>query len=56
MLDYDAKQRLKERFYPQARADALGALWQALDRHLPPTATEPTIADIEEGMSSDKRL
>ncbi len=36
MLDYGAQQRLKERFYPQARADALGALWQALDRHLPP--------------------
>jgi SAM-dependent methyltransferase len=36
MLDYSAQQRLKERFYPQARADALGALWQALDRHLPP--------------------
>jgi SAM-dependent methyltransferase len=37
MVDWDAQQRLKARFYPQARADAFGPLLRALDRHLAPS-------------------
>lgn len=34
MIDWSVQQRLKERFYPQARADALGPFLRTLDRHL----------------------
>jgi len=37
MVDWNEQERLKERFYPQARADAFGPLLRALDRHLVPS-------------------